>query len=117
MGPAQRPDRQAPVRSVPNLPKAQPTDIRAAAPLGLSATRLALLVRRGLSIVTLATIDVVGLGVGLYGALVLRELYYGRAIDSGALWRAEKEWLPFLILITLLVFVHGHLYSGRERRP
>jgi exopolysaccharide biosynthesis polyprenyl glycosylphosphotransferase len=65
----------------------------------------------------LASIDVVGLGVGLYGALVLRELYYGRAPDWHYLWNSATDWLPFLILITLLVFAHGDLYAERERRP
>ena len=115
-GPAPRPDRRPPVRAVPNLPPAQPTDIRAAAPLGLSASRLALLVRRGLSIVTLAAIDIVGLGLGLCAALVLRQVYYGRSVDWHALWRSASDWLPFLILITLLVFAHGKLYAAREHR-
>jgi exopolysaccharide biosynthesis polyprenyl glycosylphosphotransferase len=116
-GPAHRPDRQRPVRAVPKQPRAQPTDIRAAAPLGLSATRITLLTRRAASIVTLAALDVVGLGVGLYAALVLREVYYGRSIDMHALWRSEDDWLPFLVLIMLLVFAHGQLYAARERRP
>ena len=116
-GPARRPNRHSPVRAVPNLPRAQPTDIRAAAPLGLSATRLALLARRGLSIVTLAAIDIVGLTVGLCAALVLRQAYYGHGVDWDALWNAASDWLPFLILITLLVFAHGQLYAARERRP
>jgi exopolysaccharide biosynthesis polyprenyl glycosylphosphotransferase len=102
------------VRAVPREPVAEPVDVRAAV---LTPPRLVGLARRLLSIVALATIDVVGLGVGLFATLVLRELYYGRSIDVQTLWSSEREWLPFLILVTLLVFAHGDLYAERERRP
>jgi exopolysaccharide biosynthesis polyprenyl glycosylphosphotransferase len=54
---------------------------------------------------------------GFFATLVLREVYYGQAPRWGFLWRAETDWLPFLILITLLVFAQGDLYAERERRP
>jgi exopolysaccharide biosynthesis polyprenyl glycosylphosphotransferase len=105
------------VRAVPEVPAAEPIDIRSATPLVLSPTRLTSLLRRMLSVAMLASIDIAGLGAGLYGALVVRELYYGRSLDWGYLWRSATDWLPFLILITLLVFAHGDLYAERERRP
>jgi exopolysaccharide biosynthesis polyprenyl glycosylphosphotransferase len=104
------------VRVVPEA-SAQPTDARAARPALFNATRLSALLRRLLSITALAAIDVAGLGVGLYASLILREVYYGRHPDWGFLWRNETNWMPFLILITLLVFAHGDLYAERERRP
>jgi len=66
---------------------------------------------------TLVAIDIVGLTGGLYATLVLRELYYGRTPHWGGLWDAAWDWLPFLILILILVFAQGHLYSEREQRP
>src|SRR5207248_7907989 len=65
----------------------------------------------------LAAIDAVGITAGLFVALVLREVYYGRNLRWGSLWQAETDWLPFLILLTLLVFAQGDLYAHRERRP
>jgi exopolysaccharide biosynthesis polyprenyl glycosylphosphotransferase len=56
--------------------------------------------------------------LGIYLALVLREVYYGREpILWGVLWRIETDWLPFLTLVTVLVFSQAHLYEERERRP
>jgi exopolysaccharide biosynthesis polyprenyl glycosylphosphotransferase len=116
--PAHRRERGS-VHAVPDAPEqaTAPADVRAATPAILSPARLRALARRGASIATLAGIDVTGLTLGLYGALVLRELYYGRQPLWGSLWRAETNWLPFLSLITLLVFAHGGLYDERERRP
>ena len=57
----------------------------------------------------------------LYLALVLRELYYGeRPILWGLPWDAEAKWLPFLTLVTVLVFWRAGLYAraraARRRR-
>ena len=62
-------------------------------------------------------LDLSGLVLGLYAALVARELYYGTPVLWGFLWRVETDWLPFLTLITVLVFSQADLYAGRERRP
>ena len=95
----------------------EPGDIRRARVLP-SPIQVRALVRRLLSIVALATIDVGGLAVALYLALVLRALYYGeRPILWGLPWDAEVEWLPFLIVVMVLVFWRGGLYAPREQRP
>src|SRR5436190_12504377 len=107
---------EEPVRALP-APPPEPTDVRAATPPFLRTTHLAPALRRVASITALAAIDVVGVTVGLFAALVLREIYYGRAIDWHGLWQAETDWLPFLILVTLLVFAQSNLYADRERRP
>jgi exopolysaccharide biosynthesis polyprenyl glycosylphosphotransferase len=73
--------------------------------------------RRLASILALASIDVGGLAVSLYLALVLRELYYGvRPVLWGLPWNAESNWLPFLVLVTVLVFWRARLYGTREQR-
>src|SRR5581483_2109275 len=47
----------------------------------------------------------------------LREVYYGHSpILWGILWDAEVNWLPFLTLVTVLVFWQAGLYAQRERR-
>jgi exopolysaccharide biosynthesis polyprenyl glycosylphosphotransferase len=73
-------------------------------------------VRRLGSIASLVALDLSGLALGLYTALVARALYYGDTLLWGTLWRAETEWLPFLALVTVLVFWHAGLYAERERR-
>ena len=90
-------------------------DIRAGRPYFRGSAALSL-VRRGLSILSLATLDLCGLTLGLYAAFVLRSLYYGDEVLWGVLWRAEAEWLPFLGLVMLLVFWRARLYAERERR-
>jgi len=94
----------------------EPGDIRQARVLP-SPIQLRGLARRLTSIVALVAIDVGGLAGALYLALVLRELYYGeRPILWGLPWNAEAEWLPFLALVTVLVFWRGGLYARREQR-
>jgi exopolysaccharide biosynthesis polyprenyl glycosylphosphotransferase len=100
----------------PLEPPAFAGDIRAAR-FFPSAFQLRASVRRLLSIAALMTIDLSGLAGAVYLALVLRELYYGeRPILWGLPWDAEAKWLPFLLLVTVLVFWRGGLYAPREQR-
>jgi exopolysaccharide biosynthesis polyprenyl glycosylphosphotransferase len=74
--------------------------------------------RRTGSVVSLAVLDVVGLALGVYLALVLRSVVYGDTVFWNLLWKTgPAEWLPFLVPITLLVFFQAGLYARRERRP
>jgi exopolysaccharide biosynthesis polyprenyl glycosylphosphotransferase len=115
---AHRPEPQEPVRALPTPPATpQPTDVRSATPPIFRVTHLAPVVRRLASIAALAAIDAAGVTAGLFISFVLREIYYGRGLHWGSLWQTETDWLPFLILITLLVFAQGDLYAERERRP
>jgi exopolysaccharide biosynthesis polyprenyl glycosylphosphotransferase len=108
--PAPAADDDAPVRIV--------SDIRSGTPFLLTRAQLLAASRRLLSITALVCLDLVGLVLGLYAALVARELYYGRSpILWGVLWRIETDWLPFLTLVTVLVFSQARLYEERERRP
>ena len=92
-------------------------DVRAARPYYLSASPLKTLVRRLASIVILAAIDISGLTIGLYGALALRAYVFDpKPILWGLLWNNETDWLPFLILLLVLVFARAGLYAPRELR-
>jgi hypothetical protein len=92
-------------------------DIRQAKPYLLSASPLRHAAIRLGSIGALVLIDLCGVGLGLYGALALRDLYYGKTpILWGVLWDAETNWLPFLTLVTVLVFWQAGLYARREFR-
>jgi len=106
------------VRAVPDAPAPQPaTDVRSATPPIFRTSYVAPFVRRVASISALAAIDASGVTAGLFVSLILREVYYGRSLRLNSLWQAELDWLPFLILVTLLVFAQGNLYAERERRP
>ena len=92
------------------------SDARAASPVPTRG-ELRRLARRLVSVVALLAIDLGGLAGSIYLALVLRELYYGeRPILWGLAWEAEAKWLPFVALVTALVFWRGGLYAVREQR-
>jgi exopolysaccharide biosynthesis polyprenyl glycosylphosphotransferase len=75
-----------------------------------------LLIRVG-SLAVLIGLDLMGVGLALYAALLLREVYYGTSpIFPGLLWDQETDWLPFLLLVTVLVFWQAGLYARREQR-
>jgi exopolysaccharide biosynthesis polyprenyl glycosylphosphotransferase len=90
-------------------------DIRAGRPYILGSPVSAFL-RRTASILALIALDLGGLILGLYAALALRSLVYGEELLWGALWRVETDWLPFIVLVMLLVFWRAGLYAERDRR-
>jgi len=94
-----------------------PEDVRSARPYMLRRNPLKAFVRRAMSIVALIAIDVTGLTIGLYIALVLRSVVRDPSpILWNLLWKAEADWLPFLVLLTVLVFWRNRLYGRRELR-
>ena len=100
---------------------AEKRDAVAAPPAGdvrraRSLAPLRSLLRRFASILALVTLDLTGLTLGLYVALAAREIYYGKTPLWGLLWEPMRAWLPFLTLITVLVFWQAGLYADRERR-
>jgi len=113
--PAERP--AASSRSNPAVPVDQ--DVRASRLYVLSRGPILTVVRRTLSIAALVLLDVVGLALGIYLALVLRQLI----LDEGSiLWDADwrlvtSEWLRWAAPITVLVFAQSGLYRRRELRP
>jgi exopolysaccharide biosynthesis polyprenyl glycosylphosphotransferase len=76
-------------------------------------------VRRTLSVASLVVLDIAGLALGIYLALVLRALVRGEGdILWSVLWReGPGEWLKWAAPITVLVFAQAGLYRARERRP
>jgi exopolysaccharide biosynthesis polyprenyl glycosylphosphotransferase len=114
---------EAPVATTPESPAAAPeprrdvADIRRSRPYVLARAPRRFLLFRAASVCLLILLDLTGLALALYGALALREVYYGNTpILWGVLWDAESEWLPFVALITVLVFSQARLYASRERR-
>jgi exopolysaccharide biosynthesis polyprenyl glycosylphosphotransferase len=94
-----------------------PADVRSSRIYLLSRGHLATLVRRVVSVAALVGLDVLGLALGIYFALVLRSFVYGKPVYWSLLWRAgPSEWLKFLAPICVLVFLQAGLYAPRERR-
>ncbi len=103
-----------------SLPAKEPPpveDARSARPYLLRRSPLEAFARRTVSVLALVGLDVVGLTLGLYAALVLRYWYrYRPPILWTPLWDQETDWLLFLILVTILVFWRNGLYRPRELR-
>src|SRR5215471_1833855 len=92
-------------------------DVRSARPYLLRRSPIEAFVRRAGSVVALILIDITGLTVGLYVAIVLRSLVRDpKPVLWNLLWNQEADWLPFLVLLLLLVFWRNHLYGPRELR-
>jgi exopolysaccharide biosynthesis polyprenyl glycosylphosphotransferase len=92
-------------------------DIRQVRPYILAPRPLRAVARRVASMVTLLALDVAGLALGLYATFVLRSIYYDHHLPGwGVPWKAEKEYLPFLVLVTVLIFTYSGLYAAREFR-
>jgi exopolysaccharide biosynthesis polyprenyl glycosylphosphotransferase len=93
-------------------------DIRAGKAYALSSGPLKTGIRRLVSIVSLGVLDLGGLVLGVYGALVVRALLFDpKPVLWGFLWReGAAKWLPFLALVMLLVFWRSGLYAPREVR-
>ncbi len=92
-------------------------DIRSSRLYLLSRGNLATVMRRVVSVVSLVALDVLGLALGIYLALVLRSFLYGKPVYWSLLWRdGPAEWLKFLAPVCVLVFWQAGLYAQRERR-
>jgi exopolysaccharide biosynthesis polyprenyl glycosylphosphotransferase len=101
----------------PESGQAPSEDARATGAHPLSAASLKAAARRTASVLVLAAIDITGLVIGLYAALALRAAIVDpMPILWGLLWDQTADWLPFLILVLLLVFWRAGLYSPRESR-
>jgi exopolysaccharide biosynthesis polyprenyl glycosylphosphotransferase len=113
---------EPPVEAVPPQPPARPEpepagDIRRVRPYILSPRPLRAIARRIASVVALVAIDLAGLTLGLYVAFALRWVYYEHSLPAWDVpWDGVSNWLPFLALITVLVFTQNGLYAAREFR-
>jgi exopolysaccharide biosynthesis polyprenyl glycosylphosphotransferase len=105
-------------REAPKPPTAD-RDVRASRLYLLSRGPIVSSLRRLASVVALVLLDVAGLALGIYVALVLRQIVAGHGdVLWGLLWReGPAEWLKFVAPITVLVFAQSGLYRQRELRP
>ncbi|MFM9123844.1 MAG: nucleoside-diphosphate sugar epimerase/dehydratase, partial [Actinomycetota bacterium] len=109
-----------------------PTDPRASAPeapgglaeardprsqTGVSPHRLRHLIGRLVEVAVLVSIDAVSIGVAIFSYLALSRVYNDYAVMLDVLWQTERAWLPFVLLVALLIFARNGLYRPRETRP
>ena len=83
----------------------------------VSTRRLRYFFGRSLEVAVLLAIDIVGVALAIFSGLVLREALNNRVVETTQLWSAERQWLPFVLLVTVLIFARNGLYRPRETRP
>ena len=116
------PETQEPEAAPAGVPSARepelgPGDVRAAGVRPLSVRSLREAGRRAASVLVLLCLDLAGLTLGVYVSLVAREAWVGNTpILWGAIWQVFADILPFLALVTILVFWRAGLYGRREIR-
>jgi exopolysaccharide biosynthesis polyprenyl glycosylphosphotransferase len=103
----------APTRA---LPQASDRDVRAKRPPALSFLLRMDTLRRLLRVVSLLVIDLVGVSLAIFTALMLKAVVHGH-IDASQSLRTTKEILAFSYLLTVLLFARSHLYAERAQRP
>ena len=117
------------MRGVPSDPRGSPSrplrrgaeappahDVRAEG-VGFDALVLFHRGRRLLSALVLVIVDLTGVTLALYAALVIRNAYRGEDVLFGLPWAAVSTWLQFIALVLVLVFARAGLYRQREARP
>ena len=84
---------------------------------GVSGRRMRHLIGRLLEVATLLAIDMAGIGAAIFSYLALTRVSGGYPVMLDALWQTEREWLPFVLIVTVLIFARNGLYRPRETRP
>jgi exopolysaccharide biosynthesis polyprenyl glycosylphosphotransferase len=72
--------------------------------------------RRVARVLSLLALDLVGITAALFTSLILKAAIHGHA-DAADSWKQTRHWLPFVYLITVLMFARADLYADRPRRP
>jgi exopolysaccharide biosynthesis polyprenyl glycosylphosphotransferase len=91
-------------------------DVRAGKPLLLRAVLRFETVRSAARVATLAALDLIGLFLAIYTALVLKTAIVSPD-QLGQMWGQAKEYFPLAGLVMLLLFARSGLYRDRAQRP
>jgi exopolysaccharide biosynthesis polyprenyl glycosylphosphotransferase len=91
-------------------------DVRARRPSVIGALVNARAVERGLRVVSLLALDFAALLGAIFTALAVKELILGDFVFSEEMGTA-LDYMPFVFLVTVLMFARSGLYSQREARP
>jgi exopolysaccharide biosynthesis polyprenyl glycosylphosphotransferase len=91
-------------------------DVRARKPRLLAALQSARAPQRLARVASLLAVDLAAIWAAIFTALALKELIRGTFVFdrvSAQTW----DYLPFVFLVTVLLFARSDLYSRREARP
>ena len=91
-------------------------DVRARRPSVLGALVNARAFERALRVVSLLALDLAALLGAIFTALAVKELIRGDFLFAHE-WRGALDYLPFVFLVTALMFARSGLYGQREARP
>jgi exopolysaccharide biosynthesis polyprenyl glycosylphosphotransferase len=108
--------REAPRQALSTLPDIPDRDMRAKRPPVLSFLLRMDTMRRLLRVLSLLALDLVGVSLAIFTALMLKAMVHGQ-IDANQSWRTTKEILAFACLLTVLLFARSQLYAERSQRP
>ncbi len=92
-------------------------DVRARRPSLVSALVHARALERGLRILSLLALDLLGVAAAIFTALALKELVRTGSVSVDDVMHTTREYVPFVFLVTALMFSRSGLYSRREARP
>ena len=96
-----------------NLPE---RDVRAGRPLLLGGVLRFDTLRALARIITLGALDLAGLFLAIYTALVVKSAIVAPE-QVGQMWGQAKEYFPLAALVMLLLFARSGLYRDRAQRP
>jgi exopolysaccharide biosynthesis polyprenyl glycosylphosphotransferase len=91
-------------------------DVRAGKPLFLRSVLRFDTLRALARITTLAGLDLVGLFLAIYTALVVKTAIVAPG-QLGQMWGQAQDYFPLAGLVTLLLFARSGLYRDRAQRP
>jgi exopolysaccharide biosynthesis polyprenyl glycosylphosphotransferase len=72
--------------------------------------------RRGARVVSLLALDLAGVALAIYTALVLKEVVLG-SLNATRVYEETRHFVPFAYLLTALLFARSGLYAARSQRP
>ncbi len=98
------------------LPPGTGRDIRARTPYFVFRLASRDSYRKVARITALLALDLIGLFAAIFSALAVKALVRGE-FSLGAALEGTVEFLPFVFLITMLLFARAGLYGSRESRP
>jgi exopolysaccharide biosynthesis polyprenyl glycosylphosphotransferase len=91
-------------------------DMRSKRPPAMSLLLRMDTARRAGRVVSLLALDLAGVALAIYTALVLKEVVLG-SVDATRVYEETRHFVPFAYLLTALLFARSGLYAARSQRP
>ncbi len=102
--------------SAENPPPRTDRDVRSKRPPALSFLLRMDTMRRGLRVLSLLVLDLFGVSLAIFTALVLKEALLS-SVDVHSAYEGTRSILAFAYLLTALLFARSGLYAERSQRP